>query len=380
MSTNLVSLVTQFLTPDMIAKIASAFGLDKSQIGRAISAAVPGILGSLAGTASTPEGSRKLFNVVSQQPPGILDTLTGAIGGSGQKNLIDNGTDMLSSLLGGSSTSALGDAVGKFAGIGSSSGASLLGLLAPVVMGVLGKQKTAGGLDASGLSQMLTSQKSDIARALPPGFADLLSGTGLLSGISGAGAAQTARAAPQSTTLETNRTVRRTQSPMPGWAWALPAIALIALGWWWFGRSATHVAETGTTTQTAQNLPDQTTTTQALPSAQNLTVGSVNLGSTVQTTVTNMRQALQGVTDVESAKVALPKLAEGAAQLDRVDNLVNQLPAGGKVALASLVTTARPTLDEPFNRVLAIPGVSEVAKPTIDAIKLKLDALTKTAG
>ncbi|MBZ6075386.1 DUF937 domain-containing protein [Microvirga puerhi] len=383
MAINLVSLIAQFLTPDVIAKIASALGADRSQIGRAVTAAVPGLLASLAGTASTPEGSRKLFDAVSQQSPGILDNLGGMIGGPRQENLADNGTNVLSSLLGGSSTSALGNAVTKYAGLGSGMGSSLLGLLTPVVMAALNKQSTASGLDASGLSQLLTSQKSEIMKALPPGFSDLLSGTGLLSGLgaTATGAAQTAREAIRPAASSAERVVRQSSSPNWAWAWAIPVIVLLGLGWWYFGRTPPSVNQQAgtTTTQTAKNAPDQLTT-GAVQSAQNLTVGSVDLGSTVQSTVTNLQQTLQGVTNVDTAKAALPKLTDAATQLDKVDNLVGQLPAGGKTALASLVTSARPPLEETFGRVLAIPGVADIAKPTIDTIRGKLDVLTKTAG
>ena len=44
MAVNLVSLIMQFLTPDMIGRIASALGLDRNNTQTAIGAAVPGLL------------------------------------------------------------------------------------------------------------------------------------------------------------------------------------------------------------------------------------------------------------------------------------------------------------------------------------------------
>ena len=49
MATNLVSAVMQFLTPDMIAKIASALGIDRSIAQKAIGGAVPALLSALTG-------------------------------------------------------------------------------------------------------------------------------------------------------------------------------------------------------------------------------------------------------------------------------------------------------------------------------------------
>ena len=52
MAINLVSLVMQFLTPDMIGRIASALGLDRNNTQTAIGAAVPGLLAALSGVAA----------------------------------------------------------------------------------------------------------------------------------------------------------------------------------------------------------------------------------------------------------------------------------------------------------------------------------------
>ena len=53
------------------------------------------------------------------------------------------------------------------------------------------------------------------------------------------------------------------------------------------------------------------------------------------------------------------------------------LPADSKGALAALLASARPALDGLFDKVLAIPSVDSIAKPAIDALRAKLDALSK---
>jgi hypothetical protein len=378
MALNLVSLITQFLTPEMIEKIAAALGVDKSVVGKALTAAIPTLLGELTGVASTPSGSKKLFQAVTQQQPGVLDSLMGMIGGSGQASLVDSGTKMISSLVGGSAATSLAGAVGKYAGLGGTASSSLLGLLAPVVMGTLGKQASAGGLDAGGLASLLTSQKSNIASALPSGFSDLLSGTGLLASVSGA--SQTAKAAAQSVSSSADRAVQEASS-FPGWArWAIPVLAIAALAWWFLGNDASRVTEdakvaANQAAKMAQNASDAAKS--ASQSMQNLVVGGVDVGASVQKTVGGLKTTLQSVKDVDSAKAALPNLQDATAQLNKLDGLINQLPAGGRTALAALIAAARPSLDELFNKVLAIPGVADVAKPAIDAVRAKLDVLAK---
>src|ERR1700742_1778582 len=90
MSANLVSVVMQFLTPDMIAKIASALGLDRAIAQKAIGGAVPALLAGLADVASTPEGARQL-SALAQQQPGSLESLKSLNGGSGQNTLAESG-------------------------------------------------------------------------------------------------------------------------------------------------------------------------------------------------------------------------------------------------------------------------------------------------
>ena len=43
--------------------------------------------------------------------------------------------------------------------------------------------------------------------------------------------------------------------------------------------------------------------------------------------------------------------------------------------LGGLVNPVMPTLSQLFGKVLAIPGVAELLKPTIDTLKVKLAAL-----
>jgi hypothetical protein len=169
MAVNLVSLIMQFLTPDMIGRIASALGLDRNNTQTAIGAAVPGLLAGLSGVAAQPGGAQKLFDAVKQQT-GTLGNYAGMIGGASQSSLIEKGSQILSSLLGGRNQTALAGAVGKYAELSQSASGSLLGMLAPVVMGTIGQQSGMRSLDASGIASLLSSQKDSIAAALPSGF------------------------------------------------------------------------------------------------------------------------------------------------------------------------------------------------------------------
>src|SRR6516165_5023874 len=85
MADNLISVVMQFLTPDMIAKIAAALGLDRSVTQKAVGGGVPALLSTLADVASTPNGARQLANTLAQPQLASLDNLKSLIGGAGQE-------------------------------------------------------------------------------------------------------------------------------------------------------------------------------------------------------------------------------------------------------------------------------------------------------
>src|SRR5262245_24904646 len=91
--------------------------------------------------------------------------------------------------------------------------------------------------------------------------------------------------------------------------------------------------------------------------------------------LSNLRTTLGGITDAASSQVALPKLREVMAQIDKVGGVVGQLSPEQRKFLAGLVNPLMPTLNQLFDKVLAIPGVAEVLKPTIDALKAKLAVL-----
>jgi hypothetical protein len=170
MAISLVSLVTEFLTPAMIGRIASALGVDRNKLQTAVNAAVPGLLAVLTGVAAQPGGAQKLVDAAGQNT-GAFDNIVSSIGSGGQTTLIERESRLLTSLLGGHDQSALTDAVSKYTGLNSKVTGSLFGILGPLVMGTVAKQ--ARPLNADGIKSLLAGQKDSIAAALPRGFSDI---------------------------------------------------------------------------------------------------------------------------------------------------------------------------------------------------------------
>ena len=365
MAINLVSLVMQFLTPEIIGRVATALGLDRTLVQSAIGAAVPGLLAGFSGVATQPGGPQKLVEAAKQET-GTLGKFADMLGGGSQSTFIERGSQLLTSLLGARDQSALVSAIGQFAGLGQGKSGSLLGMLAPIVMGTVAQQQGARGLDASGITNLFASQKDNIAAALPADFGKLLGGTDLLNSLGGA-----ARSAASAGTQATRATAAAASAvgnagqragaaaTSYNWLyWLIPIVAIAALLVYFLTKPAEQVAQQGATI------------------AQNLMVGGVDVSKQVTDSIANLRSTLGGVTDAASAQAALPKLRDITTQIDQVDGLIGQMTPEQRKLLAGIASPLMPTLNQLFDKVLAIPGVSEVLKPTIDLLKAKLAMLT----
>ena len=367
MATSLVSVVMQFLTPDMVAKIASGLGLDRGVAQKAIGGAVPALLSSLAGVASTPNGARQLTNALAQQNPGSLESVKNLIVGSDQKTLAETGSSMLSGLFGGGAVDTMAQTIGKFAGIGEGTSKSMIAMLGPVILGALGQQQRSAGLDAGGLASLLGSQKAQIAAAIPSGLADQLSAAGLIdkaaaSVRSGAAAASTTGSRIAGASQAAYSTTSAASSQWPYWLAALAVLG--GLGWYALGRPGSD-----TVTQLPRPATVQAPTGTVGMVPPDLTIGGMNLANQVNTSVGTLRSLLPGITDVASAQAALPKLREATAQLNEVSNLSAKLSPEGKSALAKLIAAAMPAINQMCDKVLATPAVGDIAKPTIDELR-----------
>lgn len=372
---NLVSVVMQFLTPDMIAKIASALGLDRTLAQRAIGGAVPALLASFADAATTPGGARQLSNMLSQQQAGALDSLKGLAGGSNPKMLADSGTSMLSGLLGGGVLDTIAQSIGQFAGLSEGTSKSMLGMLGPVVLGALGEQQRTAGLDTGGVMSLLASQKDQITAAIPSGLADRLGAAGLIDRAEGsmrsgaaAAASRMASASERVTTAATYASTRATPTQWPYWLAAI--VVLGGLAWYVMERP-------GTETVAQAPRPAATTTTGTVGMAPpNMTVGGVNLVNQLNSSVGTLRTVLPSITDNASAQAALPKIRAAADQLNDLKTRAANLTPEGKSALARLTASATPAINQMCDKILATPGVGDIAKPAIDDLRAKLDTLS----
>jgi Bacterial protein of unknown function (DUF937) len=363
---NLVSTIMQLLAPAIINKIAGSLGLGQGLAGKAIAAALPAILAALTGAASKSGGGSALSSVLARQDPGLLGNLASMIGGPNQQTMINGGTSALSSLLGGSSTNALAGAVGKFAGIDSSQSSSLMGLLAPVVLGQLAQTQKSSGLDAGGLVNLLNGQKSNIAAAMPPGFSDLLAGTGLLDSIAGS----VKPAAPQVShaTPDEGSSLSKWLLPL-----ALGALGLYLLSSYGCDRPAEKtMAPVEKPAATAPAEPAPAATAPAPVAAP-----AADLSGVATKALSGLMASLGTITDEASAKAAVPGLQDAAKQIDGLKIAAAALSGDAKKPIAMLVAGALPGITSAVERAVGIPGAGAILTPLLGPVVANLESLSK---
>ncbi len=371
MRTNLVSIAMQYLTPEMIGRIASALNIDRRTISQAVSAAIPALIGSFAGAASRPRGAATLDAAVRDQDHGILDSFSDMLEGGSQQDLIQKGSNVLQTILGTSTIPSLASAIGKFAGMSQSNSASLLGMLAPAVLGILGRQKAQKGLDAAGVGRLLSEQKPYVQDAMPAGFA------GYLKGVDIPGLGASAMPSPERVAHPAFSQSQPAQKRgSPGLiAMLLPIAAVAALAWWFLGDSPTNVSEAPVEEVVIEENAANSEIVATGP--VRMVAGGVDLASAWDKTFGELRGTLEAVTNVDTARQALPKLQAAATELERLAQLSEELPPAGRTALARLVDQAQPRLERLYEKILAIPGVAEIAQPRIEVVRSQLNTLSR---
>jgi hypothetical protein len=160
---DILEVLTRQLGGGAIGQISRQLGTDEKTAGDATAAGVTALIGALSRNAGKTDGAARLNNALAKDHDGsVLDDLTGFLGNP------DTGTGqgILRHVLGGRQRQ-VESGLSLATGLDSADAGKLLAMLAPVVMGALGKAKQQGKLDASGISNLLGEQRAEISRREP---------------------------------------------------------------------------------------------------------------------------------------------------------------------------------------------------------------------
>ena len=219
MPANLFELLSGYLTPSVVSKMAEIVGENPAQTQKAVNVAVPALAGAACNQASTPRGATELLGMLSPSrlDSGVVSNFASELtGGATTQNLMRSGGTLLSGLLRGSTNSVAG-LIASASGISASGASSLLSLIAPLFFGVLGREASSQNLSATGLSSFLSSNRDTIQRLAPSGLANAL-GVSSMANLCGAPAP-----------VERPVAYVESKPSLPKWIWALPLLALLLL-------------------------------------------------------------------------------------------------------------------------------------------------------
>lgn len=179
------SLMEQLQNKGAIDQIAGKLGVQSGQANSAVSAAIPAILAGLAKNTQKPGGAAALSGALEKDHDGTVLEDDSYLDSYQDKQ----GDNILGHVF-GDKKPAVESQVSALGGMNIAQGGELMKMLAPLVMGYLGKQKSSGGLDISSLSQILGGGSGGGGLQLPGGLGDILGG---LTG-GGAGGASSGKA------------------------------------------------------------------------------------------------------------------------------------------------------------------------------------------
>lgn len=413
MAFNIVDLVKHGISDQLLGRIGNAVGLDGSRTSIAMSGALPGLLAGLAGKARQPGGAASLLDGLRDADAGLLGNAGSVPDGGDAARVAREGGSLLQSVLGGDATKHLGGALATFTGLDRDRSGSLLGLLAPVVLGALKDKFTDDGLDAGGLQGLMASQQPNIDAAMPQAFADELRSAGFFDSLGG-----TSAPAPAAPATATTPPVTPPIAPTPAVSpravesrpasgaapatgnasgglpkWLIPVLALVVVGllaFFLLGRDddqavvAVTDSPNGVTTE-AGDAAALTASGAAGVSAEDMAAASAalpdgvtmdGLTSQLDGIFTSSRQALDGVTDAAGAQAALPTLQDASDEVNNFAGLFKRLPEAAKGPLRQIVSTGVTSLSPIADTALGIPAVGPVLEPVVRPMLAALGGIT----
>ncbi len=158
-----LEMLEERLSGDVVDRISDRIGADPTTTSKAIDTAVPLLLTAMADNLHDRDQARSLATAVSEDHDGrILDDVPGYV----SRTRSGVGAGILRHLLGGRRL-AVESGLSQVTGLAVHKVGHLLTMLAPLVMGALGRAKRELGLNQRGLTTVLTVEQEQFKQSAP---------------------------------------------------------------------------------------------------------------------------------------------------------------------------------------------------------------------
>ena len=217
---------------DALDRIAATIGESHAKIKTALGDILPALLGGLASKAQTREGAHELLDVIhrdhldADQYEHVADAIQAP---NALDKLMSTGGPLLDTVLPGKS-GAVGDWVASHAGIEPASSKSLMSMVLPLLLGLIGRRVGGGG--ESDLMNLLGKPQTFLQDA-PGGLAGILG----MGAAGAAGAAAGARPALSEVGQRGRQDAAAAAGPSRKWLLLLLLLGLIALAAYYMKRA-----------------------------------------------------------------------------------------------------------------------------------------------
>ena len=348
---NIVDLIKDQISGEVLNKLSSLLGVDPAAVTKAVSGAIPGLLAALSGLVSGSGGADKMISALKSAESGSLDDVIGSLRKGDTTKIEEKGGGLLGSLLGGALPALIG-AVAKFASMHPDLVKRLLSYVAPLVLSAIAGQLKGKALTPSTLAGFFEEHKGDIAKAMPSGLS--------LAGIPGLSDARAVAPPPA--------------SGLPAWLLPVAAIALLGLlGWYFLSPQPEPAPEPEVKPAAAKPEPTPSVKSVDMPKVEPIPDAG-KLAEDLTGIFNTATDSLTGVKDAATAEAAVPKLSDLFPKIDQLKSLWDKVPAGAKTPLVAGLTGTFDKLKDLIAKVLALPGVAEKLKTTTDTLTSKLAA------
>ncbi|SHN06456.1 DUF937 domain-containing protein [Polaribacter sp. KT 15] len=146
----ILDLLNSDLGKQIVSGVAGSTGNDTSKTGSALTMALPVLMKAMERNASSPEGAAGLMGALTGKHDGsILNNLGGLFEGGVDESVKQDGAGILGHIL-GSKQQGVEQVISQKSGLDAGSVGNILKVAAPILMGVLGKQKQEQNISNSG--------------------------------------------------------------------------------------------------------------------------------------------------------------------------------------------------------------------------------------
>lgn len=161
---SLFSVLQSFLSPDVLQKISTEINQPLEKTKSSLKSVIPTLLMGIVNKGSTKEGAESIVSMATRQ------TVPATV--SADSKTLNEGNEVLSSIFGSNLPNTV-TGLGTTTGMNTGSITKMMGMAAPLIMGVLGTKIKNEKMNASGLMNFLSQQKTSLMGLIPSGLSNL---------------------------------------------------------------------------------------------------------------------------------------------------------------------------------------------------------------